>query len=163
MPTPINVLIAEDSADDTLVLIRELQHGGFEPNYQRVETAEAMRAALQENDWDLVIADHKMPRFSSTEALQEVRNSALDLPVIIVSGNIGEQFAVDAMRAGAHDYIMKDSLKRLAPAIERELREAETRAAHRRAEDTIRHMAYHDALTDLVNRLRARRRAGEEP
>jgi EAL domain-containing protein (putative c-di-GMP-specific phosphodiesterase class I)/GGDEF domain-containing protein len=120
MATPINVLIAEDSADDTLVLIRELQHG--------------------------------MPRFSSTEALQEVKNSALDLPVIIVSGNIGEQFAVDAMRAGAHDYIMKDSLKRLAPAIERELREAETRAAHRRAEDTIRHMAYHDALTDLVNR-----------
>jgi diguanylate cyclase (GGDEF)-like protein len=152
MATPINVLIAEDSADDTLVLIRELQHGGFEPNYQRVETAEAMRTALQASDWDLVIADHKMPRFSSTEALQEVKNSALDLPVIIVSGNIGEQFAVDAMRAGAHDYIMKDSLKRLAPAIERELREAETRAAHRRAEDTIRHMAYHDALTDLVNR-----------
>ena len=126
MATRINVLIAEDSEDDTLLLIHELRRGGFEPDYERVETAQTMRRALQSRDWDLVISDHKMPQFSSTEALAEVKRSARDVPVIIVSGNIGEQFAVDAMRAGAHDYIMKDNLKRLAPAIERELREAKT-------------------------------------
>ncbi len=152
MSAALSVLIAEDSEDDTLLLVRELKRGGFDPQYRRVETAEAMREALQDRHWDLVISDHKMPRFSSTEALLEVKRSAKDIPVIIVSGNIGEEFAVDAMRAGAHDYIMKNNLTRLAPAIERELREAKTRAAHRRAEDTIRHMAYHDALTDLVNR-----------
>ncbi len=152
MATPLNVLIAEDSPDDTRLLVRELQRGGFDPNYRRVETAETMRTALRDGEWDLVISDHRMPCFSSSEALEEVKKSSLDLPVIIVSGNIGEEFAVDAMRAGAHDYIMKNNLKRLAPAIERELREAKSRAAHRQAEDTIRHMAYHDALTDLVNR-----------
>ena len=114
MAVPLSVLIAEDSPDDTLLLIRELRHGGFEPYYERVESAESMRAALAQDKWDLVISDHKMPAFSSTEVLNEVHNSQLDLPVIIVSGNIGEEFAVEAMRAGAHDYIMKNNLRRLA-------------------------------------------------
>ena len=150
--TPINVLIAEDSEDDTMLIVRELRRSGFEPTFTRIQDASTMRKELVDGKWDLIISDHNMPAFTSSDALEEVQNSHLDVPVIVVSGIMGEEFAVEAMRLGAHDYVMKGNLARLAPAIERELREAKRRKAHRVAEDTIRHMAYHDSLTDLANR-----------
>ncbi|HEU4492960.1 MAG TPA: PAS domain S-box protein [Rubrobacteraceae bacterium] len=139
MGVPLRVLIVEDSEDDALLLLRELRRGGYEPEHVRVDTAEAMEAALEEREWDLVVADHSMPAFSSQAALELLRGKGFeDLPFIIVSGQIGEQVAVEAMKAGAQDYLMKDNLARLNTAIERELREAETRRERRRAEEKYR-------------------------
>ncbi|MEE8121434.1 MAG: EAL domain-containing protein [Anaerolineales bacterium] len=152
MTTQLRVLIVEDSEDDALLLVQELRRGGYAPEFERVDTRKAMLAALEESPWDLVITDHNMPQFDSTEALALVKKTGIDVPVIIVSGSIGEDIAVEAMKAGAHDYVMKNNLVRLVPATRRELREAETRVARKKAEAAIRHMAYHDALTGLVNR-----------
>jgi diguanylate cyclase (GGDEF)-like protein len=148
----LRVLLAEDSEDDALLLLRELQREHYKPIVQRVESGSAMRAALEQEEWDIVITDHNMPGFSSSEAIEITKKLTPDLPVIIVSGSIGEDIAVASMKMGAHDYIMKDNLSRLVPAIERELREAEMRRSHRLAEATIYHLAYHDHLTGLVNR-----------
>lgn len=125
MGTPLKVLIVEDSEDDTLLLIRELRRGGYDPTFERVETAESMKAALDKQTWDIVIADYVMPHFSGLNALKLLHETGLDLPFILVSGTIGEETAVEAMKAGAHDYIMKNNLSRFIPAIERELREVE--------------------------------------
>jgi diguanylate cyclase (GGDEF)-like protein len=152
MVSPLRVLIAEDSEDDTLLLVRELRRGGFDPAVLRVDTRNDLSEALQNDHWDVVITDHNMPGFSSEAALKVVQQTNLDIPVIIVSGSIGEDIAVAAMKMGAHDYIMKDNLTRLVPAIEREMREAEVRRSHRVAEATIRRLAYYDHLTGLVNR-----------
>lgn len=135
--TPLRVLVVEDSADDTALLLRELGSGGYETYFERVETAEAMRDALDGGRWDVVIADHAMPRFSAPAALGILKEKGLDLPFIIVSGRIGEDVAVEAMRAGAHDYIMKDNLRRLCPAVERELGEAAERRERRRSEAAL--------------------------
>jgi PAS domain S-box-containing protein len=136
---PLRVLIVEDSEDDTLLLVRALKRGGYEPVHRRVETAEAMLAALEGQDWDVVVSDHAMPNFSAPAALRLLReNGWPDLPFLIVSGHIGEDAAVEIMKAGAHDYLAKDSLARLAPAIERELRDAEERRQRRRAQEALR-------------------------
>lgn len=153
MSQPIRVLLVEDVEDDVLLLTRELTRSGFLPVVTCVDTTDALRASLSKGALDIVITDHNLPGFDSTEVLAVVKELAPDLPVIIVSGSIGEEIAVAAMKGGAHDYIMKDNLSRLAPAIERELRDAEIRQAHRLAQQTIEHMAYHDALTGLVNRF----------
>ena len=150
--TVLRVLLVEDSEDDAFLLTRELQRANYKPIVLRVESGDSMTAALETQGWDVVVTDHNMPNFSSQEAIQIAQNCAPDLPVIIVSGSIGEDLAVAAMKMGAHDYIMKDNLKRLVPAIERELREADMRRSHRIAEATIHHLAYHDRLTGLVNR-----------
>ena len=149
---PLKLLLVEDSEDDALLLIRELKQGGYVPEYLRVDSEEDMYVALGNNDWDIVITDHNLPGFGSGRAIEIVSEQGGDVPVIIVSGSIGEDVAVSAMKAGAHDYIMKNNLKRLVPAIERELREAVNRKVTRQARDTIHHMAYHDALTGLANR-----------
>ena len=138
MGRTLRVLLIEDSEDDALLLLRELRRSGYEPDYERVDTAPGMEAALDARDWELVISDHSMPTFSSSAALEVLQRKGLDLPFIIVSGNIGEEVAVAAMRAGAHDYIMKGNLARLGAAIERELREAEGRREKRRAEERYR-------------------------
>lgn len=139
MGVPLKVLLVEDYEDDALLLLRELRRGGYDPVSERVDTAEAMEAALDEREWDLVIADHSMPAFSSSAALELLRSKGFaDLPFIIVSGQIGEQVAVEAMKAGAQDYIMKDNLARLNSAIERDLREAEGRRERRRAEEELK-------------------------
>src|SRR5215210_1135810 len=139
MGGPLRVLLVEDSEDDALLLIRSLRRGGYDPTWERVDTAAAMEAALDGRDWDLVISDHGMPEFSSSAALELLkRRDLVDLPFIIVSGQIGEDAAVAAMKAGAHDYLMKDDLGRLNSAIERELREAEVRRERRRAEVALR-------------------------
>lgn len=153
MSKTIRVLVVEDVDDDVLLLTRELTKNGFLPIVTQVDTTDALRASLSTDTHDVVITDHNMPGFNSEVVLSIVKELAPDLPVIIVSGSIGEEIAVAAMKSGAHDYIMKDNLPRLAPAIERELRDAETRQAHRQAQQTIEHMAFHDALTGLVNRF----------
>jgi len=135
----LRLLIVEDSEDDTLLLVRELRRAGDDVTFQRVDTAEAMTAALARQAWDLIIADYSMPHFSGTAALELLKKSGLDIPFIFVSGTIGEDMAVAAMKAGAHDYVMKGNLKRLIPAVERELREAEGRRERKRLEEEVRH------------------------
>jgi len=149
---PLRVLIVEDSEDDAVLLLRVLRRGGYLPDSRRVDCAAGMRAALDGSDWDVVLSDHNLPTFNSTEALLELSRCTVDVPFIIVSGSIGEETAVAAMRAGAHDYIMKDNLARLVPAIRRELRESEVRKARVRLERDIHYMASHDVLTGLANR-----------
>jgi PAS domain S-box-containing protein len=134
MSRPLRVLIIEDSEDDALLLVRELRQGQYDPRFERVDTPAALRAALTRQEWDIVISDYAMPRFSAPEALALVKESGVDLPFMIVSGTIGEESAVAAMKAGAHDFIVKGHLARLLPAIERELREAGERRARRQAE-----------------------------
>src|SRR5712692_3738778 len=150
MATPLRVLIVEDSEDDALLLIQDLRRAGYDPAFGRVDSASAMRAALDAQPWDVVIADYTMPRFGALAALALLRDTDLDLPFIVVSGNIGEELAVDAMKAGAHDYIMKDHLARLAPAIERELRDAADRAEHRRLEERLRQAQRLEAIGRLA-------------
>ncbi len=152
MKSRLRVLLIEDSEDDTFLLLRALKKGGIEPYYKVVDSESAMETALMEETWDLVITDHSLPGFTSFRVLELSHQYAPDLPVIIVSGLIGEDVAVSAMKAGAQDYIMKDNLNRLIPAIQREMREVSVRLAKKRAESTLEHMAYHDSLTDLVNR-----------
>jgi len=148
----IKLLFAEDVEDDVVLILRELRRNGLRVEHQRVDSAAAMRAALAAHDWDVVITDHNMPGFDSGAALEIVRRHDPDLPVIIVSGTIGEEMAVEAMRMGAKDYIMKNNLRRLVPAIRRELDDAGARQARRSAEAAIQHLAMHDALTGLRNR-----------
>ena len=134
MNKPLCCLLAEDSENDALLLVRQLRMGGYDVTWERVDTAEAMRAALGRKSWDIVLADYKMPHFSGLAALELLKASGKGLPFIIVSGTIGEEEAVAAMKAGAHDYLMKGKLARLVPAVERELRDAVLWREHRRAE-----------------------------
>ncbi len=137
MPTLLRVLIVEDSEDDAMLLVRQLMRGGYEPTYEVVSTPNAMAQALTK-EWDVVISDYSMPQFSGLAALDLHKQKKTDVPFIIVSGVIGEETAVAAMKAGAHDYIMKGNLARLVPAIEREIREAAIRRDRRRAEEDLR-------------------------
>ena len=137
MNTPLRVLIVEDSESDAGLIVRRLQQAGYDLVHERVETAGEMRTALTKPDWDIVLADYKMPQFSASAALEILKASGRDLPFIIVSGTIGEEKAVAMMKAGAHDYVMKHNLARLVPAVARELGEAERRREHRRAEEAL--------------------------
>ncbi len=153
---PLHALIVEDSEDDTELLLRELRRGGYDPVHARVDTPGGMDAELNAHPWNIVFSDFTMPNFNAFDALALLRNSGQDIPFIIVSGTIGEDRAVTAMKAGAHDYILKGNLKRLLPAVERELREARVRMERRRADETIHRLAYQDPVTDLPNRARFR-------
>ncbi len=134
MNTPLRTLFVEDSEDDMELLLRELRRGGYDVAFERVDTAAAMRAALAEKSWDIVISDFSMPQFNGLAALEVLQQSTLDLPFIIISGSIGEATAVAVMKAGAHDYLMKDNLARLVPAVQRELSEAVVRREKKQAE-----------------------------
>ena len=138
MSVPLRLLLIEDSEEDALLLIREINRGGFDVRNERVETPEAMADALISGNWDLIISDYILPRFSGLAALKLFQQKGIDLPFIIVSGKIGEDIAVRAMKAGAHDYILKNNLSRLVPAINRELREAAMRQERKRAEEAVR-------------------------
>lgn len=146
MSTPIRVLIVEDSEDDALLILRTLAKGGYEPAHERVETAAAMEAALNAQEWDIVLSDYTMPWFSAPAALKILQEREIDIPFLIVSGSIGEETAVAAMKAGAHDYVMKDKVARLVPAVERELSDAGFRRAHN---DALRKMCEQAALLDI--------------
>ncbi len=138
MKNQLRVLIVEDSDFDARILVSLLRAGGYEIISQRVETSEDLVAALTAQTWDVVLADYNLPRFSAPEALKLLQERGVDLPFVIISGGIGEDIAVAAMKAGAHDYLMKGNLARLVPAVERELREAEVREARRLAEQSLR-------------------------
>lgn len=145
MGTPLRVLIVEDSEDDTMLLVRELQRGGYDPVFERVDTPKGMNAALDKEAWEIVIADYVMPHFSGLAALTLLKERGLDLPFIIVSGKIGEEVAVEALKAGAHDYIMKNNLTRFVSAVGHELQEVVVRQERKRAEETVNRQ--HDELT----------------
>ncbi len=134
----LHALIVEDSEDDMLLIVRNLKQGGYDPVYERVETPSELNAALERQTWDFVISDYSLPHFSGLDALKLVKAKRPNLPFILVSGTIGEDTAVSAMRAGAQDYIMKSNLARLTPAVERELREAHVRRAREQAEEELR-------------------------
>ena len=138
MSTPLRALVVEDSEDDALLLARELQRGGYDVTFERVDTPTGMSAALDQETWDAVLVDYAMPHFSVPAALALLKERGLDLPFIIVSGAVGEEAAVAALHAGAHDFISKSNLARLIPAVERELRETEVRREHRQAEEALR-------------------------
>ena len=150
----LRVLMIEDSEDDAELLAIELERGGYQISFLRVDTKEDMQTALDEpQSWDIVLADYSMPKFSAIAALEILKEYNLDLPFVIVSGKIGEDTAVAAMKAGAHDYLVKGKLSRLIPAVERELREAELRKEYHAAQERLRYLAYYDKLTDLPNRI----------
>ncbi len=138
MNASLRILIVEDSEDDAELLMEELRHGGYAPVHRRVETAADMQSALDEERWDLVVSDHSVAQFDSHEALHTLKTSGLDIPFIIVSGTIGEEQAVRAMKAGASDYLIKGRLARLVPVIERELADAQSRQARTAAERALR-------------------------
>lgn len=149
MTTPLRVLIIEDSEDDAALLLRELRRGGFDPLFERVETADAMRAALEQK-WDVIVSDWAMPHFSAEAALAVLQETDHDLPFIIVSGTVGEEAAVAAMHAGAHDFMAKGKLTRLIPAIQREMREATGRTERRRIEQQLRQTQKMEVMGQLT-------------
>jgi signal transduction histidine kinase len=134
---PLRGLLLEDSENDALLLARHLRRGGYELEFERVETQDAFERALDRGLWDVVFADYVLPGYSGLTALKEVQRRELDLPFIVVSGKIGEETAVEAMKAGAHDYVMKSNLTRLASAVERELRESSRRHDRRLAQKQL--------------------------
>ncbi len=142
MAVPLRVLLVEDSEDDARLVIREFVQRGYDPTFIRVDDPNALRAALQQGPWDVVLSDWAMPGFSAPAALRIIKDNRLDIPFIIVSGSIGEETAAEAMRAGAHDFVLKDRLTRLTACVDRELREARARgdstAALRKSEEQRR-------------------------
>jgi formate hydrogenlyase transcriptional activator len=134
MSRTLHLLIVEDSDRDLDLILRELRHAGYTPQFERVQTAEDMAASLRRQPWDLVISDHSLPQFSASGALEVLQETGLDIPFLIVSGKIGEERAVDLMKAGASDYVSKLNLARLIPVVERELREFAGRRERRRVE-----------------------------
>ena len=152
---PLSVLVVEDSEFDARMLIGLLKSGGFIPTFKRVETATEMVEALNHEKWEVILADYNLPEFSAPKALEVLSNTKLDIPFIIVSGGIGEDTAVAAMRAGANDYLMKGNLARLVPAVERELRDAAVRVSRRKAikellESEMRHRTLIENASDII-------------
>src|SRR5512138_890559 len=166
MGTYLRILIIEDSKEDAHLILREIQRGGYEVESERVETAQAMQAALTRQGWDLIICDFSLPQFNAPKALELLKESGYDIPFIIASGTIGEESAVNALKAGAHDFIIKGNYARLIPAIERELKEAEIRRERRERERELEAIAsvsatlrstktLNDMLSSLLNQALA--------
>jgi two-component system cell cycle sensor histidine kinase/response regulator CckA len=151
MTKSLKVLHIEDRERDAALLIRHLNQAGYEIISHRVDTEHALRNALSTQDWEIILCDYSMPKFSALAALGIVKSLKVDLPFIIISGTVGEDLAVEAMRAGAHDYLMKDNLTRLVPTIERELHDAENRKARREAEANQKNLLVQ--LDDQTKRL----------
>ena len=151
MPTPLRVLLVEDAEDDALLLVEELRAGGYAPEYLRVDTAEQMRQALKTSSWELVLADYSLPRFSGPDALRIFKESGQDVPFIVVSGTVIEQQAIDMMRDGASDFILKQQHGRLLPAIRRDLREAAFRHERRQVTAALaRERAFLSSAIELL-------------
>jgi two-component system cell cycle sensor histidine kinase/response regulator CckA len=150
MSVAIRVLIVEDSEDDAALIARELRRGGYELITQRVDSAEAMHAALNEGKWDIVICDFSMPQFSGNDALKLLRETGSEAPFIFVSGTIGEDTAIAALKQGAQDYLLKDNLKRLIPAVQRELLESERRRQRSQLEREIEQLRKFEAMGRLA-------------
>jgi signal transduction histidine kinase len=163
----IRVLVVEDSEHDAQLILSQLRRGGYEVEYERVETRAAMRAALSHRTWDIILCDYTLPQFSAMDALMTLKESGQDLPFIVISGTVGEETAVTTLKAGAHDFLLKGRLARLVPAIEREMQDAKTRRLHQEAEadrrdliakleainadiERFTYTAFHDLRTPLV-------------
>ena len=151
MNSYLRILLVEDSEDDAGLLLREVQRGGYKVESERVETAESMKQALARQQWDLIICDFSLPRFSAPRALELLKETGIDLPFIIVSGTIGEESAVNALKAGAHDFIIKGNFARLIPAIQRELNDARVRRERKEREREL------EAIALVSSRLRTAR------
>ncbi len=163
---PLRVLAVEDSEDDAVLLRAELENAGAKLDFLRVDSASGMRVALNDAEWDVVISDHALPRFSSQEALRVLRESGKDIPFIIYSGTISDKTALAALEEGVHDCVPKGHVARLLPSIRRELCNAAVRHAKNEAESRLFQLAYFDALTELPNRnlfVEQVRQALEEP
>jgi putative nucleotidyltransferase with HDIG domain len=149
----LRVLLVEDSEDDAQLLLREIKRGGYDIEFERVETSDAMKSALANHAWDLIICDYSLPKFSAPQALVVLKESGHDLPFIIVSGTIGEESAVGALKAGAHDFIVKGSMARLIPAIQRELKDAGVRHERQQRERELEAIALVSATMRSANTL----------
>lgn len=134
----LRVLIVEDNEDDALLIVRELKKGGYNPEFKRVETAAATKKALKEEQWDIILCDYSLPNFNAPRAISLLRESNADTPLILVSGAIGEETAADCMILGARDFIRKNNLSRLCPAVARELQETKTRCTQKLVEEALR-------------------------
>jgi len=146
MKNKIQVLIIEDNKDDLLLEVDAIKRGGIDIDYEQIETRAAMKEALRNKLWDFIISDFSLPQFSGLDALAVLKETGIDIPFILISGTIGEETAVAAMKAGAHDYIMKNNLSRLVPAFERELKEAKVRQLKREADEELK-----ASMEDLTN------------
>ena len=152
----LRVLLVEDSEDDAALVLRTLRRGGYEVDWERVQTAEALTEALARRPWDIVLSDYNMPQFDALQALRTLRGQSGHLPFIIISGSIGEETAVAAMRAGANDYVMKTNLPRLVPAVEREVRDAAERQERARTQKALLDLqekfqtVFHESLDVLI-------------
>jgi len=153
MTRALRVLIPEDSEDDARLLVRKLSRLGYRPEHRRVDDRAGMRAALEEESWDLILCDYSMPQFTALDALRMVKERGLDIAFIIISGDVGEDIAVQAMKAGAHDYLMKDNLSRLGEAVTRELRQVKVRAAHKTEIAQVKYLKRMLNATRGINRL----------
>ncbi len=149
---PLRLLILEDRADDAELALNELRQAGFEPTWHRVEDAAGFEAHL-DPELDLVLADYSLPQFDALQALKLMQQTGLDIPVVIVSGSIGEERAVAAVRLGAMDYVLKDRMARLGTAVHNALEQTQLRRQRQQAQRALEHLALHDSLTDLPNRL----------
>jgi signal transduction histidine kinase len=150
----VRALIVDDSEDDAELLVHKLRAGGYEIAHRRVQTAAEMRAALTEEPWEIVLSDFSMPSFNGLAALEVLKETGLDLPFIIVSGTIGEERAVQALKSGAHDFFIKGRLERLPAAVEHELRDAGVRSAVRetaRAQEEFLSIASHELRTPITS------------
>lgn len=152
MKSLLRILIVEDNLDDAELIVLELEVANYQVVYKQVDTAEAMAKALDCEEWDVILTDYSMPQFNAVAALDLFKQRQLDTPFIVVSGSIGEEIAVELMKNGAHDYLLKHNLTRLAPVIERELREAKVRCERKQALEKVHCLAFYDQLTGLPNR-----------
>jgi DNA-binding NtrC family response regulator len=141
MAQSLRVLVVEDCVEDAFLIVQQLARGGFDMITERVESAAAMQAALEEQTWDLIISDYSIPGFGGPAALELYQGADLDIPFIMVSGVMGEALAVEMVKSGAHNYVMKDQLGRLAPAVRQELRAAQERRLRKQAEATAAYIA----------------------
>ena len=150
MGTPLRVLMIEDSEDDAALLLRELRRGSYDVESERVDLPDTLKSALDKHTWDLIVSDFSMPHFSGTDALRLLRAKGSEVPFIFVSGTMGEETAVAALQDGAQDYLMKTNLKRLVPAVQRALREAEERRQRKQMEQQVHQLQKFEAIGKLA-------------